>query len=61
MTLDPELRALLVCPRCRGELRDAPDALDCETCRVSWPVVDDVPYLVDECARPLDRDGDPPA
>lgn len=55
--LPRDVRALLVCPRCRGELVDAPDALVCPRCEVAWPVEDGVPFLVDECARTVD----PPA
>ena len=55
--LDPELRALLVCPACRGELRErldasreGPDALRCPQCMLDYPVVQGVPYLVPELA-----------
>ncbi len=49
-----DVRGLLVCPRCRGELVDAPGSLVCERCNVRWPVEDGVPFLVDECARPVE-------
>ena len=49
--LDPELRALLVCPACRGELVDVEQGLCCLTCRLSYPVIDGVPYMVRECAK----------
>ena len=45
------IRALLLCPRCRGELTDADDALVCERCRLRYPVVDGVPWMVEERAR----------
>lgn len=48
------LRALLVCPRCRGELRDAPAGLVCDACRLAYPVERGTPFLVAECARPLE-------
>lgn len=51
--VDAELRALLVCPLCRGELEDRPDALVCRVDRVAFPVVDGVPYLIRETARRL--------
>ena len=53
--MTPELRAHLVCPRCRGELTDAPDALVCTACRLVYPVVDGVPWLIPERARKLER------
>lgn len=50
------IRAILVCPRCRGELRDARsaegDALECPKCRLSYPVVDGIPVLLSERAKP---------
>ncbi len=69
--MDPRLRGLLVCPRCRGELELLPSAivvprsrtgtpraeataeeeLRCAACRARWPVVDGVPWLVEEVAR----------
>ena len=49
-TLDPELRALLCCPRCRGELLDREQGLECANCERMFPVDDGVPLLVDECA-----------
>lgn len=47
---------ILVCPACRGRLEPlsgAPqDLLCCETCRLAYPVVDGVPYMISEEARP---------
>jgi uncharacterized protein YbaR (Trm112 family) len=47
-------RRLLVCPACRGDLGEAsgPDALTCAACRLEYPVVDGVPWMVAERARP---------
>lgn len=45
-------RRLLVCPACRGDLGEEADALTCATCRLSYPVVDGVPWMVAERARP---------
>lgn len=51
-TIDPELRAILVCPACRGELDDRPEGLRCPACALLYPVVDDIPQLIAEEARP---------
>ncbi len=51
-TLDAELRGLLVCPACRGELEDRPAGLGCPACSLLYPVVDDIPQLIAEEARP---------
>lgn len=53
----PDVRALLVCPRCKGELEDrhgeggALVGLECPRDRVVYPVVDGVPWLTVERAR----------
>jgi uncharacterized protein YbaR (Trm112 family) len=53
-SLDPALRANLVCPRCRGALHDAVRAeqlhLRCLACARAYPVVDGVPHLIPERA-----------
>ena len=48
--LDAELRAILVCPRCRGDLLDVPRGLLCPADAVVYPVVDGVPHLIEERA-----------
>jgi uncharacterized protein YbaR (Trm112 family) len=45
------LRALLVCPVCRGELEDVPGGLLCSADRLRFRVVDGVPWLVRELAE----------
>ncbi len=52
MSLDPFVRAQLVCPRCRGELTDHPDGLLCRADGLLYPVVDGVPWMLEELARP---------
>lgn len=52
--LDPELRALLVCPRCRGELVDEPAALRCDACRLRYRIEDGIPIMLIDEAEPLD-------
>lgn len=56
MSLKPELLEILVCPRCKGELvyREEENALDCESCRIRYDIVDDIPVMIVEEARPLD-------
>lgn len=56
MSLDPELRALLVCPKCKGELeyRTGPaESLACPACRLVYAVEDDIPVLLIDEATPL--------
>jgi len=57
--IDPELLAILVCPKCEAELevRRAQDgeeiSLDCAACRLSYPVEDGIPVMLAEEARPI--------
>ena len=55
MTLSPQLLAILVCPKCKGDLEYNPDAahLVCPTCRLRYPVRDDIPIMLIDEATPL--------
>ena len=51
MPLNPELLALLACPKCKQPVRyEAEQArILCDACRLSYPVRDDIPVmLIDE-------------
>jgi uncharacterized protein YbaR (Trm112 family) len=54
MALSPDLLAILVCPVCKKDLvYDATaSTLTCQTCRLRYKVVDDIPVmLVDEAEK----------
>lgn len=55
MTLAPELLAILVCPKCKGDLeyRLSPERLVCPTCRLVYAVDDGIPIMLIDEARPL--------
>lgn len=55
MSLAPELLALLVCPRCKGtlEYQEAEQRLVCTTCRLAYPVRDDIPVMLLDEATPV--------
>ena len=55
MTLSPQLLAILVCPKCKGELdyRAEESALLCPACRLRYPVRDDIPIMLIDEATPL--------
>jgi uncharacterized protein len=55
MTLSPQLLAILVCPKCKGELeyRANESALICHACRLRYPVRDDIPIMLTDEATPL--------
>jgi uncharacterized protein YbaR (Trm112 family) len=55
MTLSQQLLAVLVCPKCKGPLdyRSEDAALDCRTCKLRYPVRDDIPVMLIDEAAPL--------
>ncbi|MEO6446527.1 MAG: Trm112 family protein [Gemmatimonadaceae bacterium] len=55
MTLPAPLLALLVCPRCKGPLehRDAEALLICHSCKLAYPIRDDIPIMLADEASPL--------
>ena len=55
MTISPQLLAILVCPKCKGELeyREAESSLVCHRCKLRYPVRDDIPIMLLDEASPL--------
>ena len=55
MSVSQQLLAILVCPKCKGELqyREAESALDCSACRLRYPIRDDIPIMLIDEATPL--------
>jgi len=55
MPLAPQLLAILVCPKCKGELeyREAESSLICHTDRLRYAIRDDIPIMLIEEASPL--------
>jgi uncharacterized protein len=54
--LDPKLLAILVCPKCKGELipSEDPPSLRCERCRLVYEIRDGIPILLIDEAKPLE-------
>ena len=50
--LPDDIRAILVCPRCRGPLADEAASLRCDACRLRYPVHDAIPVLLVDAAEP---------
>lgn len=50
MPVDPKLRAMLVCPQCRGKLADEKtekgEALKCDACKLLFPVKEEIPVMI---------------
>lgn len=58
MALNVELLKILVCPKCKGEiyLNDDRDGLICKACRVCYPIIDEIPVMLIEEAKPIAAD-----
>ncbi len=55
MAISPDLVALVRCPKCRGELvlTAAGDGFVCGACKLVYPIIDDIPQLLADEAKPL--------
>jgi len=54
MAISQELLDILACPKCKGNihLNSSGDGLVCETCRLCYPIKDDIPVmLIDEAVK----------
>ena len=51
--LDPDLLAILRCPKCRGALTQREASLACPGCRLEFAIDDGIPNLLLDEARPL--------
>ncbi|MDX8401770.1 MAG: Trm112 family protein [Mariprofundaceae bacterium] len=53
--LDKELLEILVCPKCRAKVHynDEQTALVCDTCKLAYPIRDDIPVMLVDEAEPL--------
>jgi uncharacterized protein len=51
--IHPDLVELVRCPKCRGRLTLQADgqALDCSSCGLRYPIIDDIPQLLAEEAK----------
>ncbi len=56
MGVSEELLEILVCPKCKGELRlnQAADGLICERCRLLYEIREDIPIMLIDEAKNLD-------
>lgn len=55
MSISKELLEILACPKCKGEvvLTKAEDGLTCASCKLLYPIVDDIPVMLIDEAQPL--------
>jgi uncharacterized protein YbaR (Trm112 family) len=55
MAISKELLDILACPKCKGDihLSDKQDGLICKTCKLLYPIKDDIPVMLIDEAIPL--------
>jgi hypothetical protein len=55
MAVSQELLEILVCPKCKGDIRltEKEDGLICDSCRLLYEIRDDIPIMLIEEAKPL--------
>lgn len=55
MALAPELKEILACPRCKGDLefREEEKRILCRACKLAYRIEDDIPVLIVDEAQPL--------
>jgi len=62
VSISKELLEILACPLCKGDLKweGSLCVLICEKCGVLYQVVDDIPILLPDSAKPLSELGKVP-
>ena len=55
MALSRELREILVCPKCKGDLEfhEEKKEIHCRACALIYAIEDDIPVMLVDAARPL--------
>jgi len=53
-----DVRAVIVCPRCRGELAVESNGFRCDACRLRYRCENGIPVLLVDQAEPIDRPDD---
>jgi hypothetical protein len=54
MTLSPQLLAILACPKCKGPVMPVAESLVCPTCKLAYPVRDNIPVMLIDEAEPVE-------
>jgi uncharacterized protein YbaR (Trm112 family) len=50
--IDDELKAILVCPACKGDLVFEETRIICQACRKAYPIRDGIPVMLINEAEP---------
>jgi len=56
MTISKELLDILACPKCKGNihLNEKEDGIVCDSCKLMYPIRDDIPIMLIDEAIPID-------
>jgi len=57
MSLNKKLLDILVCPKCKGDLKlnDLQSALLCYQCQLMYEIKDDIPIMLIDEAKPISK------
>jgi hypothetical protein len=57
--IDKQLLDILACPKCKGDIRLKEDnsGLICDSCKLIYPIKDDIPVMLIDEAIPLESEG----
>jgi uncharacterized protein len=55
VALSQDLLDILACPKCKGQIRlnAEKDGLICDTCKLLYPIKDDIPIMLIDEAKPI--------
>ena len=55
MSIAPELKEILACPKCKGDLefRETEGTIVCHACKLVFRIEEDIPVMLLEEAKPL--------
>jgi uncharacterized protein len=55
MPIAPELKEILACPKCKGELefREHESRILCHACKLAYRIEDGIPVMLIDEAKPL--------
>jgi len=56
MAINKELLDILACPKCKGNvhLNEKEDGIICDSCKLMYPIKDDIPVMLIDEAIPLE-------
>lgn len=55
MPLSKELKDILACPKCKGDLvfHEEKSEIHCKACKLIYPIREDIPVMLVDEAKPL--------